>query len=131
MGTENALLDESFSETAESARTAHVRELLRLLVKAQKAQRLYEGKNAVSQRLEQDFYDRLSAFLETDGEIQLAVHEFDLECEHEIVYESDDRKDSLAFLLYRDGVLCQNSADSGSRVSVGLCGRGNASTESG
>ena len=104
MATENALLDESFSESAESARAAQVRELLRLLVKAQKAQRLYEGKNAVSERLEKDFYDRLTDFLETDGEIQLAVHEFELKCGHEIVYESLDRKDSLAFLLYRDGL---------------------------
>ncbi len=104
MATENALPDESFSESAESARAAQVRELLRLLVKAQKAQRLYEGKNAVSERLEKDFYDRLTDFLETDGEIQLAVHEFELKCGHEIVYESLDRKDSLAFLLYRDGL---------------------------
>ncbi len=42
MATQNVLLDESFSETAESARTAQFRELLRLLVKAQKAQRLYD-----------------------------------------------------------------------------------------
>ena len=104
MATENALLDESFSETAESARGGRVRELLRLLVKAQKAQRLYEGKNAVSERLEKEFYERLTDFLETDGEIQLAVHEFELKCEHEIVYESHDRKDSLAFFLYRDGL---------------------------
>ena len=104
MATENALVDESLSETAESARAAKVCEVLRLLVKAQKAQRLYEGKNAVSERLEKDFYDRLKDFVETDGEIQLAVHEFELESDHEIVYESHDRKDSLAFLLYRDGL---------------------------
>ena len=32
------------------------------------------------------------------------MHEFELKCEHEIVYESHDRKDSLAFFLYRDGL---------------------------
>ncbi len=98
------LTDESVSETGESTRAEQVRELLRLLVKAQKAQRLYEGKNAVSERLEKGFYDRLTDFLETDGEIQLAVHEFELKYEHEIVYDSHDRKNSLAFLLYRDGL---------------------------
>ena len=66
MATENALLDESFSETAESPRGGRVRELLRLLVKAQKAQRLYEGKNEVSERLEKEFYERLTEFLRTE-----------------------------------------------------------------
>ena len=104
MITKSTLPEESVPETVECTRAAQVRERLRLLVKAQKAQRLYDGKNEVSERLEKDLYDRLTEILESDGEIHLAVQEFELECEHEVVYESHDRKDSLAFLLYRDGV---------------------------
>jgi len=39
--------------------------------------------------------------------------------------------DEKVLITLMDAVLCQNSADSGSRVSVGLCGLGNAITESG
>lgn len=86
------------------ARPNAVRELLRLLVKAQKANRLYEGKNAVSERLESELFDRLSDFLEREGNIHLVVLEFHLKFEEQVVYDSQDRNDSLAFLLYRDGV---------------------------
>ena len=70
MATENALHDET---DAESPRTAAIRELLRLLVKAQKAERLYEGRNAVSQRLGNELFDRLTGFLESQGDIQLVL----------------------------------------------------------
>jgi hypothetical protein len=99
--TESALHDES---STESPRSAAVRELLRLLVKAQKAQRLYEGKNAVSQRLGTELFDRLTGFLDAQGDIQLVVQEFQLISDDDVVYNSEDRNDSLAFLLYRDGV---------------------------
>ena len=101
MATENALHDES---SRESPRSAAVRELLQLLVKAQKAERLYEGRNAVSQRLGSELFDRLTGFLESQGDVHLAVHEFQLVSDDVVVYNSEDRNDSLAFLLYRDGV---------------------------
>lgn len=105
MATERALSEQPAAETPpENARPAAVRELLRLLVKAQKAQRLYDGKNQVSERLEADLFARLSELLDTDGEIHLVVLEFHLKLEVDVVYDSSDRNDSLAFLLYRDGV---------------------------
>ena len=51
---------------------------MRLLVKAQKAQRLYDRKNAISEKLETDLFNRLSHFLESDGAINLVVLEFHL-----------------------------------------------------
>jgi len=105
LSTDRALSSQPSTETPpENVRPAAVRELLRLLVKAQKAQRLYDGKNAISEKLEADLYARLSDFLESDGEIQLVVLEFHLKCDDDVVYDSADRNDSLAFLLYRDGV---------------------------
>ena len=91
-------------EAPENARPAAVRELMHLLVKAQKAQRLYDGKNAISEKLETDLFNRLSEFLESDGDINLVVLEFHLKFEDELVYDTHDRNDSLAFLLYRDGI---------------------------
>ncbi|HLE70419.1 MAG TPA: hypothetical protein VJH87_12110, partial [Vicinamibacteria bacterium] len=89
---------------AESRKVGFVRELIRLLVKTQKAQRLYDSKNAVAERLELDLYERLSAFVSEVGEVHLVVQESQLRCKDEVVFESPDRTDSLAFLLYRDGI---------------------------
>jgi hypothetical protein len=93
------------SENApETPRTSSIRELVRLLVKTQKAQRLYDARNAVSERLESELFDRLSRFVSEEGEIHLVVLESQLRSDDEVVYESADRNDSLAFLLYRDGI---------------------------
>jgi hypothetical protein len=91
-------------QPSESRKIAGVRELLRLLVKTQKAQRLYDSRNAVAERLELDLYERLSAFVAAEGEVQLAVLESQIRCEDQVVFETPDRTDSLAFLLYRDGI---------------------------
>ena len=110
MATEKALSERLVPEGSEApeapevARQAAVRELMRLLVKAQKAQRLYDRKNAISEKLETDLFNRLSHFLESDGAINLVVLEFHLKFVDDVVYDSHDRNDSLAFLLYRDGV---------------------------
>ncbi len=87
-----------------SRKIAGVRELVRLLVKTQKAQRLYDAKNSVSERLELELFERLSAFVSEEGEVQLTVLESQLRCDEEVVFESPDRTDSLSFLLYRDGI---------------------------
>ena len=104
MPAERTNPDPSLESSVENPRTARVRDLLRLLVKAQKAHRLYASKNAVSERIERELYDGLAAYLETEGEIALTVHEFQLKSGDDLAYESRDRKDSLAFSLYRDGV---------------------------
>jgi hypothetical protein len=91
-------------QDVESRKIGGVRELVRLLVKTQKAQRLYDSKNAVAERLELDLYERLSGFVAEEGEVQLVVLESQLRCEDAVVFESADRTDSLAFLLYRDGI---------------------------
>jgi hypothetical protein len=101
LSAEKAELSE---QDAESRNVGFVRELVRLLVKTQKAQRLYDSKNAVAERLELDLYERMSTFVSEEGEVQLVVLESQLRCEDAVVFESPDRTDSLAFLLYRDGI---------------------------
>jgi hypothetical protein len=81
-----------------------VTELLRLLVKAQKSERLYGANNDIAKRLSSDLFRKLEAHLEEHGEVALGVGEFRVRCEHAVVYASEDRNDSLAFLLYRDGI---------------------------
>ena len=88
----------------ESPRAAALRDLLRLLVKAQKALRLYQANNAISDRLEKELYSKLSAQLEEEGSFELTIQEFRILFGEDVLYESTDRNDSLAFLIFRDGI---------------------------
>ena len=81
-----------------------VRELLRLLVKTRKALRLYQKGSTVPNRLQSELFSRLSSHLETSGPFALDISEFQLRLDDEIVYESKDHKDSLAFPFFRDGI---------------------------
>lgn len=92
------------SERAPDPRARGAQDVVRLLVKAQKASRLYEGKNEISDRLERELFERLVRHLDEHGEIHLNVQEFVLRFDDAVIYESDDRNHSLAFLLYRDGI---------------------------
>ena len=83
---------------------AAARELLIVLVKAQKAQRLYQGKGPVLDRLEQELFTKLSAFLERYGPLNLGIREFQILYGEDVVYENKKRNESLAFLLFRDGL---------------------------
>ncbi len=87
-----------------SQRASALRDLIRLLVKAQKALRLYQANNAIAHRLEKELYAKLFAHLEEEGAFELTVQEFKLFLGEDVLYESDDRNDSLAFTLFRDGV---------------------------
>jgi hypothetical protein len=78
--------------------------LLKELAKTQKLLRLYQGTHTAWEKLEANLHTELSSFLrDTDG-IDLAVSEFRISYRDETVYENQDRNDSLAFLVFRDGI---------------------------
>ena len=88
----------------DSTEASAIRDLLQLAVKAVKARRLYLGASAVSERAEDDLFSRLAARIEEAGSLDLTVREFQLLHAEAVVYENLDRNDSLAFLLFRDGI---------------------------
>ncbi|TVP47244.1 MAG: hypothetical protein EA350_05180 [Gemmatimonadales bacterium] len=81
-----------------------VRELFLVLGKALRAYQLYDRKNPVYHR----FLDALVRAFEfvwtTEEALHLVVEENRITWKGEEVYRNDQRSDSLAFLLYRDGV---------------------------
>jgi hypothetical protein len=87
-----------------SSRAVALQGLLRLLIKAQKALRLYEANNAIAHRLESDLYAKLFAHLEEEGSFELTVQEYKILFGDDEIYEGHDRNDSLAFTLFRDGI---------------------------
>ena len=88
----------------ESPQTLSVRAVLQVLVKAQKALRLYHASNAISVRLQEECFSGMSAHLDQYGAFTLTIREFRILMGEDRVYESDDRNDSLAFVLFRDGI---------------------------
>ncbi len=92
------------AQGGEALQDQTVRELLLLVVKALKALRLYQGKNAVAERLQDELFSRLTSHLDQEGQLRLTVKEFQISHGEAVVYESRDHTDSLAFLLFRDGI---------------------------
>lgn len=99
-GTGSAAAIEGTSEEV----AARLRDALQLLVRAQKALRMYQGENPITLRLKSDLHQRLATILEQEGAVDLGVRQSQLLFGEEPVYDNRDRKESLAFLLFRDGV---------------------------
>lgn len=79
-------------------------EFLRLVVKTRKVLRLYESENEVSRRLEETLATTTAEHLEEWGPCELNVFESELRLGDATVYRSDERADSIAFPLFRDGI---------------------------
>jgi HEAT repeat protein len=81
-----------------------VRELFLVLGKALRAYQLYDRNNPVYHRFLQNLVDAFRAVWVTEEALHLVVEESRITWKGEEVYRSEQRSDSLAFLLYRDGV---------------------------
>ncbi|HKK93774.1 MAG TPA: hypothetical protein VJ925_10080, partial [Longimicrobiales bacterium] len=81
-----------------------VRDLVVTLGKALRASQLYDENNPVYKRFVQALTDEFVALWSEMDEIALHVTEDSLSLEGEEVYVSKTRSDSLAFLLYKDGL---------------------------
>ncbi|MFC1660590.1 HEAT repeat domain-containing protein [Gemmatimonadota bacterium] len=81
-----------------------VKELFVVLGKALRAQQLYDENNPVYQRFISQFQGALKTLWERVDRIQVQVEENRLIWLGEEVYRSENRTDSLAFLLFKDGI---------------------------
>lgn len=81
-----------------------VRELIVTLGKALRASQLYDANNPVYKRFVQALSGEFTALWSEMDELVLHVGEDALLLEGEEVYSSRTKSDSLAFLLYKDGV---------------------------
>ncbi len=81
-----------------------VRELFLVLGKALRAYQLYDRNNPVYHRFLQNLVAAFKAVWATEEALHLVIEESRITWKGEEVYRSGERSDSLAFLLYRDGV---------------------------
>lgn len=81
-----------------------VRALFVVLTKALRAHQLYDENNPVYQRFVSQLGESLQALWGRMDRLPISVEENRLMWMGEPVYESDSRTDSLAFLLFKDGI---------------------------
>ena len=81
-----------------------IREFFVVLGKALRASQLYDENNPVYQRFTQALAKAFLGLWEELEALNVVVEESRLLVEDEVVYENDARAESLAFLLYKDGV---------------------------
>ncbi len=84
--------------------TEEVKELFVCLSKALRAQQLYDANNPVYQRFFSQFGEALSSLWKQVDRLQIQVEEDRFTWMGEEVYRQGARSDSLAFLLFKDGI---------------------------
>ena len=82
---------------------ASVQEVVRAVAKALRTHLLYEGASPALEKFLEGVRDRFAALWEKAPQATVTVEEREILWEGAQVYQSDERE-SLAFLLYRDGV---------------------------
>jgi len=97
-------LDASVWEDSEVLPLAEVRELFLVIGKALRAYQLYDRRNPVYRKFLGDLQKAFRAVWATQSGLHLVVEENRITWKGEEVYRNAQRSDSLAFLLYRDGV---------------------------
>ena len=81
-----------------------VQEVFATLAKALRAYQLYDSRNPVYQRFVAALGEALSRVWRSRDRLQVLVEEERLTWLGEEVYRNEDRSESLAFVLYRDGI---------------------------
>ena len=97
-------VDASTEAWASTLPVVEVRELLVTLGKALRAYQLYEENNPVYQRFVTSLREDLGELLGEMDRVRLGVEESRLTLDGAEVYASESRTESLAFLLFKDGI---------------------------
>ena len=79
-------------------------DLIRSLLKAIKAYKLYQGNNPMLTKQLEELTTKFTVHLDQYQTLNLQVGEYKLFFKGKPVYENTDMKESLAFLLYKDGM---------------------------
>jgi len=89
-------------ERAERARTGE--ELVVELVRAFKVRRLYDPGHPQRRESEASTAARITALLDAEGSVELAIESDRLLQDGKVVYEQGEGRESLAYLLHREGL---------------------------
>ncbi len=89
---------------ASSPPTAQLRDLIQALIRTLKSHRLYRVQSAITVGWEDDLERRLREAVAEAGRLDLVVRGDRILVDGQVIYQSSDPKESLAYLLFRDGI---------------------------
>jgi hypothetical protein len=89
---------------SDSGAVERVRGILASLTKYIHAKTIYTPNNPNIANFASAFNDTLQDFFRNDSELVLSVEQYRILWNDEVVYTNPEKKDSIAFLLYKDGV---------------------------
>lgn len=98
------VLAEESPEVVEQRTVARLRDLMRALIKALKAKKMYPANNPVLGRILSEFQEAMMGTLEDLDELMLSVQQTDLLYNATPVYQNTSKRDSLANRFHRDGI---------------------------
>lgn len=81
-----------------------VRHVMKCLTKLISGKKIYAENHPTLVKFEHAFRDSLHDYFDAEDDLILSVERSTIKWRDEVVYENDKREESLAFLLYRDGV---------------------------
>jgi hypothetical protein len=90
--------------TVSPAELAEVKAITASLAKTGRSFKMYSRNNDIIVRFIGELYDKITAFLEKRDSIVFAIRPTQFLYSDVAVYENDDREESFAFKLYKDGV---------------------------
>lgn len=90
--------------TVSPAELAEVKAIMASLAKTGRSFKLYSKNNEMIVKFVGELYDKITAFLEKRDSIVFAIRPAAFLYSGEPVYENEDRQESFAFKLYKDGV---------------------------
>ena len=88
----------------EAASIKKAKEVLNLLAKAFASMRIYPAENPTVESLINTFSEKMQKFLDEEEELKLIVNEFSIIFMEETVFQDGQKKASLPFLFFKDGI---------------------------
>jgi len=92
------------AEQREQQTITRLRDLMRVLVRALKAKRMYPANNPLLARILGEAAIAMNETLEAVGDLHITVQQFDLLFLGQSIYNNTNKKESLAFRFSRDGI---------------------------
>ncbi len=95
---------ESEATETDPRRIEKVRAVFASLSKLLNAKTIYAGNNPIVGKFGEAFHRALSGFFQDEKALLLTIEQYQIKWRGETVYDNRESKESLAFLLYKDGV---------------------------
>ena len=88
----------------EAASIKRAKEVLNLFAKAFASMRIYPPENPAVESLINTFNEKIQKFLDEEEELKLIIDEFSITFKKETVFQDGQKKASLPFLFFKDGI---------------------------